>query len=147
MAGGDTLCELFWNAVRNHGPRPAQEWHEDGAWKGRTYAEFGVAVRDVAHGLLAQGVKKGDRVAIWSRNCPQWAEVDFANQTAGFVTVPVYDTLTGEKGAYILNDAEAKVLFVQDAGILERVLSVRSGLKTVKAIVLVQGRTTAAGVQ
>jgi len=146
MVGGDTLCELFWSAVRSNGPRPAQEWHEDGAWKSRTYAEFGAAVRDVAHALLAEGLKKGDRVAIWSKNCPQWAEVDFANQTAGFVTVPVYDTLTGEKGAYILNDAEAKVLFVQEAGILERVLSVRSALKTVKAIVLIQGRTTAAGV-
>jgi long-chain acyl-CoA synthetase len=150
MAGApasDTLCDLFWNAVRAHGSRPAQEWHEDGAWRSRTYDEFGHAVRDVAHGLLSLGVKKGDRVAIWSKNCPQWAEADFANQTAGFVTVPIYDTLTGEKGAYIVNDSEAKVLFVQDAGILERVLSVRSSLKSVKAIVLIQGRTTAEGVQ
>jgi long-chain acyl-CoA synthetase len=146
MAGSDTLCEMFWSSVRAHGPRPAQEWSEDGAWRSRTYAEFGQAVRDVAHGLLALGVKKGDRVAIWSKNCPQWAEVDFANQTAGFATVPIYDTLTGEKGAYILNDSDAKVLFVQEAGILERVLSVRSSLKTVKAIVLIQGRTTAEGV-
>jgi long-chain acyl-CoA synthetase len=146
LAGGDTLCEVFWSAVRTHGGRPAQEWYEDGAWKSRTYDQFGAAVRDVAHGLLAHGVKKGDRVAIWSRNCPQWAEVDFANQTAGFVTVPVYDTLTGEKGAYILNDSDAKVVFVQDATLLERVLSVRSSLKTVKAIVLIQGRTTAQGV-
>lgn len=146
MPGGDTLCELFWNSVRAHGGRPAQEWYEDGAWKSRTYAEFGAAVRDVAHGLLAQGVKKGDRVAIWSRNCPQWGEVDFANQTAGLVTVPIYDTLTGEKGGFILNNSDSKVLFVQDATILERVLSVRSSLKTVKSIVLIQGRTTAAGV-
>jgi long-chain acyl-CoA synthetase len=146
LAGGDTLCEVFWSAVRQHGGRTAQEWYEDGAWKGRTYAQFGAAVRDVAHGLLSHGVKKGDRVAIWSKNCPQWGEVDFANQTAGFVTVPVYDTLTGEKGAYILNDSDAKVVFVQDATLLERVLSVRSSLKTVKAIVLIQGRTTAHGV-
>ncbi|HUR25871.1 MAG TPA: long-chain fatty acid--CoA ligase [Candidatus Thermoplasmatota archaeon] len=146
MPSGDTLCEVFWSAVRKHGGRQAQEWFEDGAWRSRTYAEFGAAARDVAHGLLATGVKKGDRVAVWSKNCPQWAEVDFANQTAGFVTVPVYDTLTGEKGAYILNDSDAKVLFVQDAGLLERVLSVRSSLKSVKAIVLIQGRTTAEGV-
>ncbi len=132
MAGGDTLCEVFWSAVRKHGGRPAQEWYEDGAWKSRTYSQFGAAVRDVAHGLLASGVKKGDRVAIWSKNCPQWGEVDFANQTAGFVTV--------------LNDSDARVLFVQDATILERVLSVRSNLKTVKTIVLIHGRTTADGV-
>ena len=141
-----TVCELFWTSVNKHGDRPAQEWFEDGAWKGRTYAQFGQAVRDAAHGLLAQGLRKGDRVALWSKNCPQWAEVDFADLTAGLVTVPIYDTLTGEKGAYILNNAEVKVLFVQDAGILERVLSVRSSLKSVKAIILIQSRTTAEGV-
>lgn len=146
MPGGDTLCEVFWSAVRTHGGRPAQEWYEDGGWRSRTYAQFGQAVRDVAHGLLAEGLKKGDKVALWSKNCPQWAEVDFANQTAGFVSVPIYDTLTGEKGAYIVNNSESRVLFVQDATILERVLSVRSSLKTVKAIVLIQGRTTAQGV-
>lgn len=142
-----TLCELFWTSVNKYGARPAQEWNEEGAWKTRTYAQFGQSVRDVAHGLLALGLKKGDRVGIWSRNCPQWGEVDFANQTAGYVTVPIYDTLTAEKGAYIVNNAEAKVLFVQDAGILERVLSVRSSLKSLKAIVLIQGRTTADGVR
>ncbi len=140
-----TLCELFWTPATKHADRPAQEWHADGAWQVRTYGQFGQAVRDVAHGLLALGLKKGDRVAIWSRNCPQWAEVDFADQTAGLVTVPIYDTLTGDKGAYILNDAEAKVLFVQDASILERVLPVRSSLKTVKAIVLIQGPAPAGG--
>lgn len=134
-----TLCELFWTPATKYADRPAQEWHADGAWQTRTYGQFGQAVRDVAHGLLALGLKKGDRVAVWSKNCPQWAEVDFANLTAGLVTVPIYDTLTGDKGAYILNDSEAKVVFVQDATILERLLQVRSALKTVKAIVLIQG--------
>lgn len=143
----ETLCKLFWTPATQYAQRTAQEWHADGAWTSRTYAQFGQAVRDVAHGLLALGLKKGERVAIWSRNCPQWAEVDFADQTAGLVTVPIYDTLTGEKGAYIVNDADAKVLFVQDAGILERVLAARSSMKGLKAIVLIQGRTTAAGVQ
>jgi long-chain acyl-CoA synthetase len=139
VPAGPTLCEQFWNAVRSFSDRPAQEWHDEGAWVSRTYGELGQTVRDVAHGLLAHGLKKGDRVAIWSKNCPQWAEVDFANQTAGFVTVPIYDTLTGEKGAYILNNSETKVLFVQDANLLTRVLEVRSTLKSVKAIVLIRG--------
>lgn len=142
----DTLCKLFWTPATQYADRTAQEWHEGGQWKSRTYRAFGAAVRDVAHGLLAQALKKGDRVAIWSRNCPQWAEVDFANQTAGFVSVPIYDTLTGDKGAYILNNSESKVLFVQDASILERVVAVRASLKTVKAIVLIQGTSKEPGV-
>ncbi|MCA1811218.1 MAG: AMP-binding protein, partial [Halobacteriales archaeon] len=129
-----TLGALFWNAVRAHGGRPAQEWHNGAMWVRRTYDEFGAAVRDVANALLAAGTKKGDRVAIWSRNAPQWGEVDFANQTAGFATVPIYDTLTGDKGAYILNDSEAKVLFVQDAAILARVLPLRSTLSSLRRV-------------
>ncbi|MEK6975489.1 MAG: long-chain fatty acid--CoA ligase [Candidatus Thermoplasmatota archaeon] len=146
MATYATLCELFWTPARKYADRPAQQWHEGGTWRSRTYAEFGQAVRDVAHGMLALGVKKGERVAIWSRNCPQWAEVDFANQTAGWVTVPIYDTLTADKGAYIVNNADARVLFVQDQAILDRVLAVRSMMKGVKAIVLIQGQAQDPGV-
>jgi long-chain acyl-CoA synthetase len=134
-----TLGALFWNAVKAHGGRPAQEWHNGAMWVRRTYGEFGAAVRDVANALLAAGTKKGDRVAIWSRNAPQWGEVDFANQTAGFATVPIYDTLTGDKGAYILNDSEAKVLFVQDPAILARVLPLRSTLSSLRHVVLMSG--------
>ncbi len=142
----ETLCDLFWNAVTSFGDRPAQEWFEGGEWRSRNYRDFGQAVRDVAHGLLALGVKRGDRVALWSKNSPQWAEADFANQTAGFVTVPIYDTLTGEKGAYILNDSEARVVFVQDEAILPRILEVRSTLKHTKSIVLMRGASPEKGV-
>ncbi|HEX2065378.1 MAG TPA: AMP-binding protein, partial [Candidatus Thermoplasmatota archaeon] len=141
-----TVGALFWDTVRQHGSRPAQEWHNGAAWVSRTYAEFGAAVRDVAHGLLALGVKKGDRVALWSRNSPQWGEVDFANQTAGFATVPLYDTLTGEKGAYILADAGAKALFVQDASLLARLAPLRESLPDLKHVVLMAGEPPGPGV-
>ncbi|HUR60967.1 MAG TPA: long-chain fatty acid--CoA ligase [Candidatus Thermoplasmatota archaeon] len=134
-----TLGALFWGSVQAYGGRPAQEWHNGAMWVGRTYQQFGAAVRDVAHALLAVGVKKGDRVAIWSKNSPQWGEVDFACQTAGFATVPIYDTLTGEKGAYILEDAQVRVLFVQDASILARLAPLRSGLRGLKHVVLLSG--------
>ncbi|MEA3190085.1 MAG: long-chain acyl-CoA synthetase [Thermoplasmata archaeon] len=131
-----TLASLYWDSVQANGEKAAQGWHDGEAWRSRSFHAMGQAVRDTAHALLAAGLKKGDRVAIWSRNCPQWAEVDFANLTAGFVTVPIYDTLTGEKAAYILDDAEAKVLFVQDAGILARFLPVRKALKHLQTVVV-----------
>ncbi|HLF16204.1 MAG TPA: AMP-binding protein, partial [Candidatus Thermoplasmatota archaeon] len=141
-----TLCALFRDAVAKHGDLPAQEWFQDGAWRSRSYREFGQAARDAAHGLLALGVKPGDRVALWSKNSPRWAEVDFADQLAGFVTVPIYDNLTGERGAYILNDSEAKVAFVQDAGVLARTLEVRGSLKHTKTLVLLSGASPEKGV-
>jgi long-chain acyl-CoA synthetase len=141
-----TLGALFWSSVGQYSGRPAQEWHNGAMWVRRTYEEFGAAVRDVAHALLAVGVKKGDRVAIWSKNSPQWGEVDFANQTAGFATVPIYDTLTGEKGAYILTDSDARVLFVQDLAILARLAPLRDSLRGLKQVVLLAGAPTGPGV-
>ncbi len=141
-----TLKDLFWNSVEKHSDLKAQGWNDNGEWKTRTYAEFSDAVRAVANGLLSLGVKRGDRVAIWSKNMPQWAEVDFANQTCGFATVPIYDTLTGEKGAYILNNSGSKVLFVQNDEILQRILEVRDSLKSVKHFVVLEGEGSGEGV-
>ena len=136
----ETLADLFWDSVRSNGERPAQEWNEGANWASRTYLELGRAVRDTAHALMAAGLKKGDRVALWSHNTPRWAEVDFANLSAGFVTVPIYDTLTPEKAAYILADAGAKVLFVQDAAMLARMATLRSTLRSLELTVVLAGQ-------
>ncbi len=148
MAVGEptSLAALFWESVEANKDSPAQGWNEEGAWLERTYAEFGDAVEACAQGLLAVGLRKGDRVAIWSKNRKEWAEVDFACQSCGFASVPIYDTLTAEKGAYILNDSSAKVLFVQDKEMLQSVLAVRKQLKSVKAIVLFEGTSRVKGV-
>lgn len=101
--------------------------------------DFGAAVKNVAHGLISLGVKKGDRVAIWSKNCPAWAEVDFANASLGAASVPIYDTLTGSQGAYILKNSGAKVLFVQDGEVLDRVWEHLGDLKSLKQVVMLDG--------
>ncbi len=141
-----TLGKLFWDAVERAPHATAQTWYEDGEWHSRNYAEYGDAVRQVANGILAQGLRKGDRVALWSGNSPQWAEVDFANQTAGTVSVPIYDTLTGKQGAYILNNSGAKILFVQDKEILDRLWPEQGSLKSVKVIVMIHGTSRRKGV-
>ncbi|MGB0653149.1 MAG: AMP-dependent synthetase/ligase [Thermoplasmatota archaeon] len=135
--GPQTLKQLFWNSVEANGDVTAQGWYEDGTWATRTYAELGEQVKEVAHGLLSLGVKKGDRIGIWSKNLPQWAEADMACQSMGAASVPIYDTLTGPKGAYILNNSGSKVLFVQDQTVLERVLEVRGDLKSTKTFVVI----------
>ncbi|HWG72425.1 MAG TPA: AMP-binding protein [Acidimicrobiales bacterium] len=48
-----------------------------------TYAEFDADVRRLASALLAKGVGKGDRVGIWSPNCPEWVVLQYATARVG----------------------------------------------------------------
>src|SRR5260370_31786531 len=50
-----------------------------------TYAQLGQAIDEVARGLLAIGVAKGDRVGIWAPNCPEWVLVQFATARIGAI--------------------------------------------------------------
>ncbi len=135
-----SLKDLFWDAVEAHGDQPAQSWFDGDEWRTRNYTEFAASIRDVANGLLALGIKRGDRVALWSKNTPRWAEVDWADQSMGFATVPIYDTLTADQATYILNDAGAKVLFVQDKEMLEKALEHRGAQGTIKHYIVMAGR-------
>jgi len=82
----------------------------------RTYStdEFVEIVDNISKGLLAKGIKKGDRVALMSGNRPEWNFIDFACNQLGVATVPLYPTLSNQDLIYILNDAEAKLLFVSN---------------------------------
>ncbi|GHG46670.1 AMP-binding protein [Streptomyces griseocarneus] len=75
-----------------------------------TYAEFGAAVADVALGLLAKGVRKGDRVGIWAVNCPEWVMVQYATARIGAIMVNVNPAYRVHELAYVLRQAGIGVL-------------------------------------
>ncbi|WP_308103040.1 AMP-binding protein [Streptomyces sichuanensis] len=75
-----------------------------------TYAEFGRVVEQVALGLLAKGVAKGDRVGIWAVNCPEWVMVQYATARIGAVMVNVNPAYRVHELAYVLQQAGISVL-------------------------------------
>lgn len=76
-----------------------------------TYAEFDAICNRLANGLIASGVKTGDRVAMLSRNSHAFAAVRFALARMGAVLVPINFMLNAEEVAYILRHCGAKVLW------------------------------------
>ncbi|MEW1719971.1 AMP-dependent synthetase/ligase [Streptomyces sp. NPDC093109] len=88
---------------------------EDGAgqWRDVTSAAFRDKVLALARGLLAQGVRFGDRVAIMSRTRYEWTLFDFALWTVGAQPVPVYPTSSAEQVHWILYDAEVSACLVE----------------------------------
>jgi len=122
-----TLAELFFTAVENHGDRLAYGYFPDegSGLKGITFDEVYEVVSAAAAGLQALGLSSGDKVAILSENCPEWALADFACLCTGILDVPIYDTLTISQVAYILENSEAQLVFVSDAGQAEKALEAR----------------------
>ncbi|GGP38926.1 AMP-binding protein [Streptomyces abikoensis] len=75
-----------------------------------TYEEFGRAVEEVALGLLAKGVAKGDRVGIWAVNCPEWVMVQYATARIGAIMVNVNPAYRVHELAYVLRQAGISIL-------------------------------------
>ena len=85
-----------------------------------TYEAFARATLALAHRLQADGVKKGDRVALIMRNLPEWPVAFFAGQLVGAIVTPLNAWWTGGELEYGLADSGAKVAIVDDER-LERI--------------------------
>ncbi|POX48211.1 long-chain fatty acid--CoA ligase [Streptomyces sp. Ru72] len=86
---------------------------EQGRWRDVTAAEFRDEVLALAKGLLAQGVRFGDRVAIMCRTRYEWTLFDFALWTIGAQVVPVYPTSSAEQVFWMLHDAQVVAAMVE----------------------------------
>ncbi|MGW1986487.1 AMP-dependent synthetase/ligase [Streptomyces collinus] len=86
---------------------------ESGQWRDVTSAEFRDEVLALAKGLLARGIRFGDRVAIMSRTRYEWTLFDFALWTIGAQVVPVYPTSSAEQCFWMLYDAEVSAAIVE----------------------------------
>ncbi|MEV5529585.1 AMP-binding protein [Streptomyces prunicolor] len=76
-----------------------------------TYAEFAADIEELAQGLLASGVVKGDRVGIWAINCPEWVLVQYATARIGAVMVNINPAYRTHEVEFVLNQAGISVLF------------------------------------
>lgn len=91
-------------------------------------------VRSVAAGLMAAGVRPGDRVGIMSRTRYEWTVLDLAIWHAGGVTVPIYETSSADQVRWILTDSKALCVVVEDAQMRATVDSVRADLPGLGAV-------------
>lgn len=100
----------------------------DGRWQDVTAKAFLADVRATAKGLIAAGVRPGDRVGLMSRTRYEWTLLDFAIWSAGAVTVPVYETSSAEQIQWILGDSGAVACVVELDAHAAAVESVRDRL-------------------
>ncbi|HSK99536.1 MAG TPA: AMP-binding protein [Rubrobacteraceae bacterium] len=88
-----------------------------------TYREFKEVVDECARALMALGLEKGDHVAVWGQNVPEWVTLQFATGKMGAVLVTVNPAYRSSELEYVLDQSDAAALFltrgVKDADFLE----------------------------
>ena len=92
-----------------------------GNWQPVRAQQFHQMVTDLAKGMIAAGIRPGDRVGIMSRTRFEWTVIDFAIWYAGAISVPVYETNAPAQAAWALAHSEATAIFVEDEKLLNRV--------------------------
>ena len=102
-------------------PRPDALGGKNGNdWYVYSTAEYVEKSHQLALGLMALGLKKGDKVATVTNNRPEWNFADMGMAMTGIVHVPIYPTIGEEEYSYILEHAEIKALFVGDKKLFEK---------------------------
>ncbi|MFI0227584.1 AMP-dependent synthetase/ligase [Streptomyces lydicus] len=99
-----------------------------GAWRDIAAAAFAAEVRAVAKGLIAHGLRPGDRLAIMARTTYEWTLIDFAAWAAGLVTVPIYPTSSAHQARWILHDSAARACVVENVDETRLISGIRGDL-------------------
>jgi long-chain acyl-CoA synthetase len=135
------LIDMLHERARlNEGKRAAQYKTAEG-WKDITWGELHTRVRNAACGLLARGVKPGDRLAVFGSTRLEWCIADLAIIATGGITVPIYASNTTEECQYILENSGARGIFIDNdqgekgaPGRLTRILKAKASLPALQDI-------------
>ncbi|MDL2321287.1 AMP-binding protein [Desulfosarcina sp. OttesenSCG-928-B08] len=99
-----------------------------------TYREFGDVVDQLARGLMALGIKRGEKVAVWATNIPYWIALQFATAKIGAVLLTVNINYKRAEVAYVLEQSDTETLFIidgyQDTDYLQIIYELAPELKT-----------------
>ena len=122
-----SIAEHFLEASEFQKP-DALKYKASGDWHPISHAELYDKVKKLALGLEALGIARGDRVAILSENRPEWLMADFACVMARAVSLPLYPVLPADQIDYMLQDSEARAIFVSSEEQLQKIRQLKSGM-------------------
>jgi len=133
---GETLPQVFWHACAERGAQVFLREKKLGLWTAWSWAQTGVAVREIAMGLAALGFKPGDCASILANTVLPWLLADLGIQTAGGVTNGIYPTDAASQVHYLCADSSTTLLFVEDEEQLDKALEVRAELPLLRHIIV-----------
>jgi long-chain acyl-CoA synthetase len=109
-----TIGRLWLDAVAANRSSPAYLVERDGAWHEVSWDEAARAVDELAHGLLAAGIRKGDAFAILAQTTLEWALFDFALSLVGAIGVPIYANSSAKDAQFVVVHSESVGVLCED---------------------------------
>ncbi len=107
---------------------------KNGVWYTFSTEEYVEKSHQFAMGIMALGLKKGDKIATVTTNRPEWNFADMGMAMAGVVHVPIYPTIGEDEYRYILHHAEVKMVIVGDQKLFEKINPIAEMLMDIKGV-------------
>ena len=107
---------------------------KDGDWRRYSMKEYIELTNKLSYALIELGIEEGDKVAFIVSNRPEWNIIDMAVMQIGAINVPIYPTISQEDYHYILNDCEAKLVFLDGVAVMNKVTNVLSDIPSIKYV-------------
>lgn len=131
-----TMLSRIEGWAKASGNEPAiHDRNSDGTWATSTWGEYWESVRRVGKGLMALGLQPGDCVAIVGANRRDWVICQHGINAARGIPAPLYTTLLPEQMAYIVGNAESKIVICDDETQLNKYISIAKSDSPIEHIV------------
>ncbi len=133
-----TLVDLFERSVQVGPGKQILRSKIGDTWQPTTFAAWRDTSGIWARGLCALGLEIGDRVGLIAVTRREWLFADMGILMAGGVTVPVYPSAMAEEAQFVLDNSEARFVFVEDPAQLEKLVLHRAALPKLEKVIYIQ---------
>ncbi|WP_334191232.1 AMP-dependent synthetase/ligase [Pararhodobacter sp.] len=134
--GHTTIPALLRARCQENGSATAHRTKELGIWQAYSWADYLDRVREIALGMRALGLQRGQVISILSEDRLEWIHCDMAAQCLGAISSGVYTTDSPSQLAYLVNDSDTQILFVENDEQLDKFLAVEGQMPGLKQVVI-----------
>ncbi|PNE03347.1 AMP-binding protein [Alcanivorax sp. MD8A] len=136
LHGCDTVVKLWRQQCLERGDTIAHREKELGIWQSHSWLDYYQKARAIGVALLSLGLERGQPVSILSEDNKEWLYCDLGIAGAGGISNGVYTTDSAEQLAYLINDSGSAFLFVENDEQLDKYLTVRDQVPTLKKVIV-----------
>jgi long-chain acyl-CoA synthetase len=136
IEGCDTVVKLWRKKCLERGERIAHREKDLGIWQSFSWQDYYQSARAIGVALMSLGLERGQPVSILSEDNKEWLYCDMGIVGAGGISNGVYTTDSAEQLAYLINDSGSAFLFVENDEQLDKYLTVRDRVPTLKKVIV-----------